>query len=188
MSNKPAPRCPGCGKEMELMELERNTWRYSCEDCGWRSPAVHGPGKEGKDVAYAKAMQRYKPVYDGYQGTAHEQGWPDQRAQTLHGGGELNFDVPPGRYPIVCQSTRGTEQGHAAGQWINTRDELPAPETRVLASAIDNDGESIVVITKYTHHLYGLGLTGWVDPWQYFSCNYKITHWMPLPKPPKEGE
>ena len=76
----------------------------------------------------------------------------------------------------------------ARPRWINTRDELPAPETRVLASAIDNDGESIVVITKYTHHLYGLGLTGWVDPWQYFSCNYKITHWMPLPPPPKEGE
>ena len=59
MSNKPAPRCPGCGAEMELMELERNTWRYSCEDCGWRSPAVHGPGKEGKDAAYDKAMKRY---------------------------------------------------------------------------------------------------------------------------------
>ena len=59
VSNKPAPRCPGCGKEMELMEIERNTWRYSCEDCGWRSPAVHGPGKEGKDRAYAKAMKRY---------------------------------------------------------------------------------------------------------------------------------
>ena len=68
MSNKPAPRCPGCGKEMELMELERNTWRYSCEDCGWRSPAVHGPGKEGKDRAYDKAMKRWKLVYDGYQG------------------------------------------------------------------------------------------------------------------------
>ena len=73
-------------------------------------------------------------------------------------------------------------------RWINTRDELPAPETRVLASAIDNDGESIVVITEYTHHLYGLGLTGWIEPWQYFSWNYKITHWMPLPESPKEGE
>lgn len=68
MSTKPAPRCPGCGKEMELMKLERNTWRYSCEDCGWRSHAVHGPGKEGKDRAYDKAMKRYKPMYDGYQG------------------------------------------------------------------------------------------------------------------------
>ena len=44
---------------MEPMELERNTWRYSCEYCGWRSPAVHGPGKKGKDAAYDKAMKRY---------------------------------------------------------------------------------------------------------------------------------
>ena len=95
MSNKPAPRCPGCGEEMELMELERNTWRYSCDDCGWRSPAVHGPGKEGKDGAYAKAMKRCAPVYDGYQGTTHEQGWPDQRMQTVFGGGEVRFDEPP---------------------------------------------------------------------------------------------
>lgn len=135
MSNKPAPRCPWCGAEMELTEVSKHTWRYRCEDCGLRSPTVHGPGKEGKDMAYAKAMKRY-----------------------------------------------------AENPWISVRDELPAPETRVLASAIDNDGESIVVITKYTHHLYGFGLTGWVDPWQYFSCNYKITHWMPLPEPPKEGE
>ena len=76
----------------------------------------------------------------------------------------------------------------AQPMWISVIDGMPAPETRVLASAIDNDGESIVVITKYTHRLYGLGLRGWLEPWQYFSCNYKITHWMPLPKPPKEGE
>ena len=76
----------------------------------------------------------------------------------------------------------------AQSRWISVIDEMPAPETRVLASAIDNDGESIVVITKYTHYLYGLGLTGWVEPWQYFSCNYKITYWMPLPEAPKEGE
>ena len=76
----------------------------------------------------------------------------------------------------------------AQPRWISVIDEMPAPETRVLASAIDNDGESIVVITEYTHRLYGLGLTGWLEPWQYFSCNYKITHWMPMPEAPKEGE
>ena len=76
----------------------------------------------------------------------------------------------------------------AQPRWISVIDGMPAPETRVLASAIDNDGESIVVITKYTHRLYGLGLTGWVEPWQYFSCNYKITHWMPIPELQKKGE
>ena len=73
-------------------------------------------------------------------------------------------------------------------RWISVIDELPVPDTKVLGSAIDNDGESIVVITKYTHRLYGLGLTGWVEPWQYFSYNYKITHWMPMPEASKEGE
>ena len=102
---------------------------------------------------------------------AHEQGWPDQRAQTLYGGGELNSDVPPGRYPMLCQSTRETEAGPAAGQGISVIDKMPAPEIRVLASAIDNDGESIAVITTYTHRLYGLGLSGWLEPWQCFSCN-----------------
>ena len=98
---------------------------------------------------------------------------------------DTNVDMPK---KMVSDAIAYIQQLEAAQpRWINTRDELPAPETRVLASAIDNDGESIVVITKYTHHLYGLGLTGWVDPWQYFSCNYKITHWMPLPEPPKEG-
>ena len=180
MSNKPAPRCPGCGKEMELMELERNTWRYSCEDCGWRSPAVHGPGKEGKDVAYAKAMKRYKPVYDGYQGTAHEQGWPDQRAQTLHGGGELNFDVPPGRYPMICQSTRETEEGHAAGQWISVEDELPAHA--ITPCLIYADGT--IELADWSYDKYGL------EWWFYVDGEYEtgVTHWMPLPEAPKEGE
>ena len=74
----------------------------------------------------------------------------------------------------------------AQPRWVSVIDGMPAPDTRVLASAIDNDGESIVVITEYTHRLYGLGLTGWIEPWQYFSYNYKITHWMLLPEAPKE--
>ncbi len=73
-------------------------------------------------------------------------------------------------------------------RWISVIGGMPAPEIRVLVSAIDNDGESIAAITTYTHRLYGLGLTGWIEPWQYFLCNYKITHWMPVPEAPKEGE
>lgn len=74
----------------------------------------------------------------------------------------------------------------AQPRWISVIDGMPAPETRVIASAVDNDGESIAVITTYTHRLYGLGLRGWLEPWQYFSRNYKITHWMPITEPPKE--
>ena len=124
MSTRPAPRCPGCGKEMELMELERNTWRYSCEDCGWRSPAVHGPGKEGKDVAYAKAMNRY-----------------------------------------------------AENPWISVRDELPKEEGKYIVCT----ERGSVYCTRFYK---GGGCEGIFKT----DINTHITYWMPLPKPPKEGE
>ena len=58
MSNKPAQRCPGCGKEMVMRWQSyyggiASMW-YVC-DCGWRSQND-------------KAVQRYKPIYDGYHG------------------------------------------------------------------------------------------------------------------------
>ena len=124
MSNKSAPRCPGCGKEMELMELERNTWRYSCEDCGWRSPAVHGPGKEGKDAAYSKAMKRY-----------------------------------------------------SENQWISVRDELPKEEGKYIVCT----ERGSVYCTRFYK---GGGCEGIFKT----DINTHITYWMPLPKPPKEGE
>lgn len=173
MSNKPAPRCPGCGNEMELTEVSKHTWRYSCDDCGWRSPLVRGLGKEGKNIAYAKAMQRYRPEYDGYQGTTHEQGWPDQRMQTVFGGGEVRFDAPPGRYPLVCQSTRGTEQGHTAGQWISVKDRLPEHENEYLVCLDDGF----------------IATTAWSDgEWELWADAGDVTHWQELPAPPKEEE
>lgn len=57
MSNNPAPRCPGCGKEMELRWQSyyggiASMW-YAC-DCGWRSP-----NGDDEIEAYDKAMKRY---------------------------------------------------------------------------------------------------------------------------------
>ena len=57
MSSKPAPRCPGCGKEMKMrwqsyFEGTASMW-YVC-DCGWRSP-----NGDDESEAYDKAMQRY---------------------------------------------------------------------------------------------------------------------------------
>lgn len=130
MSNKPAPRCPGCGNEMELMELEHNAWRYSCDDCGWRSPAVHGPGKEGKDAAYDKAMKRWEPMHM-----------------------------------------------HTTGKWISVDERMPEPGQRVIAAF----GGCLwsVDIAQYLNDKFA----NWDG--QRVEC---ITHWMPLPVPPKEGE
>lgn len=57
MSNKPAPRCPGCGKEMRLRQYNCdrgavNAW-YAC-GCGWSAPISND-----ESIAYDKAMQRY---------------------------------------------------------------------------------------------------------------------------------
>lgn len=57
MSNKPAPRCPGCGKEMVIKWQSyyggiASMW-YAC-DCGWRSP-----NGDDENEAYDKAMKRY---------------------------------------------------------------------------------------------------------------------------------
>lgn len=105
MSNKPAPRCPGCGKEMEMRWQSyyggiASMW-YTC-DCGWRSP-----NGDDENEAYDKAMQRYKPVCDGYQGATQSEN--SSHGCKVYGGGEVNLDAPPGRYPLICQSTREIE-------------------------------------------------------------------------------
>lgn len=170
MSTKPAPRCPGCGEEMEMRWQSyyggiASMW-YAC-DCGWRSP-----NGDDEIEAYDKAMQRYRPEYDGYQGTTHEQGWPDQRMQTVFGGGEVRFDSAPGRYPLVCQSTQETEQG-CGGQWISVKDRLPEHENEYLVCL--NDGF--------------IATTAWIDgEWELWVDAGDVTHWQELPKPPKEGE
>lgn len=57
MSNNPAPRCPGCGKEMRLRQYNCdrgavNAW-YAC-GCGWSAPIGND-----ESIAYDKAMKRY---------------------------------------------------------------------------------------------------------------------------------
>lgn len=90
-----------------------------CHECPLWRPETESCSLYGDDdgVDYADMERRVmvwaaehpdKPVPDRcsrYSG-AHEQGWPDQRVQTLHGGGEVSLDAPPGRYPLVCKCDR----------------------------------------------------------------------------------
>ena len=77
-----------------------------------------------------------------------------------------------------------------APKWISVDDRLPERNTRVLVYAQGKEdgfrGEYVIAITSYTDNLFGYNISGWVEPWQYFFASYEITHWMAIPKPPKE--
>lgn len=75
--------------------------------------------------------------------------------------------------------------------WISVKDELPPFDTNVLilGTGKGNKEDYVVAIASYASSLYGFsGHTGWRLPWQYFSYNYEITHWMPLPQGLKRKE
>lgn len=72
-------------------------------------------------------------------------------------------------------------------KWISVEERLPEDNANVLVYAIGNNEHSVIAMTSYTHNMYGFNIEGWRAPWQYFFYEYKITHWMQLPEPPKEG-
>lgn len=131
MSIKPAPRCPGCGKEMRLRQYNCdrgavNAW-YACA-CGWSAPIGND-----KSIAYDKAMKRY------------------------------------------------TEN-----PWISVKDRMPDKVGSYLVCV----GTSVFVANYMPAHCaYSQCVeAGFCSDLFGFIKLLNVTHWMPLPKPPKEGE
>jgi len=64
-------------------------------------------------------------------------------------------------------------------KWVSVKDRLPEHGKRYLIYATSEDGnEHHITIAAYGGHF---ALSG--------RCAYwKVTHWMPLPEPPKENE
>lgn len=129
MSNKPAPRCPGCGKEMVIKWQSyyggiASMW-YAC-DCGWRSP-----NGDDENEAYDKAMKRYA-----------ENPWISVKNR---------MPDKVGSY-LVCVGTS-----------VFTANYMPA-----------HCAYSQCVEAGFCSDLFG------------FTKLLNVTHWMPLPKPPKE--
>lgn len=74
-----------------------------------------------------------------------------------------------------------------SGGWISCKDKMPEDNTSVLFVYVSENGIKSV---HYGYHqtLKGLG-SSWAKPsvgWQY--CDDDVTHWQPLPEPPKDGE
>lgn len=79
-------------------------------------------------------------------------------------------------------------------EWISVKDSLP-PETRYYMVCLNENPPHLICSDFYCDSVtyfddtYGLWKGDKDAPERYFSkCRqylYKITHWMPLPKPPK---
>ena len=81
--------------------------------------------------------------------------------------------------------------------WISVKDGLPEADKRVLVFGTGIHpafvGDTVIAITSTTYQnplwpSMKLSSLEWRSPWQYFHADYEITHWMPLPEPPKEEE
>ena len=83
--------------------------------------------------------------------------------------------------------------GKEIPRWIPVTKRLPEVGKDVLIYAIgkSDDLSSVIAITnRMIFRLFPTseGTEMWKSPWQYFTDNYEITHWMPLPEPPKEED
>lgn len=68
---------------------------------------------------------------------------------------------------------KNTIEAEPMQKWISVKDRLPEYDTRVIACCTDGHVASM--------HAYG--------KW-FYECGIitdNVTHWMPLPEPPKEG-
>lgn len=72
---------------------------------------------------------------------------------------------------------RGLRDGERKSNWISVKDRLPEKQRNYL----------VYVPPVYTNVVYFNGYEWVVDEEEYCFISSDITHWMPLPEPPKEG-
>ena len=102
---------------------------------------------------------------------------------------------------IGADLQRAYDEGYADGKrdaaprWHRVEEELPNVDEKVLVFAIGKldgfIGDTVIALTSMSetnrlNHHKKVDKPYWLDPWQYFLTDYRITHWMPLPEPPKE--
>lgn len=118
--------------------------------------------------------------------------WDERAYQQCSLCGKKQFLPHKMKYCPHCGARMdGTEDK----DWISVRDQLPAIDEDVLVCAVNKTtGEQSILITSMEDTLY-YGASNsvkidprWRSPYQYFSENNTITHWMPLPQPPDKEQ
>lgn len=82
-------------------------------------------------------------------------------------------------------------------RWIPVTERLPEEDVEVLITYRYKEGEgdrshSDIDITTYGQMYFGGNKVGnhkhWREPFEYFTSNYEVVAWMPLPEAYKGGE
>lgn len=94
----------------------------------------------------------------------------------------------------ICQH-QADEIRELKNQWIPVTERLPEKGIDVLVFAEGKIegffGDTVIAISRrYDFKIFTdfEEVEVWQSPWQYFLTDYEITHWMPLPEAPKDGE
>ena len=98
----------------------------------------------------------------------------------------LDIIIQPGQKTLGDISDHLIAHGVTVQEWISVKDRLPDNEKPVLAhygfyrEKDDLGARFIGTLTYFSHD---------PDPhWQHESTGLFVTHWMPLPEPPKEEQ
>jgi hypothetical protein len=98
---------------------------------------------------------------------------------------------------LGCQSTLICKDGNKflaadvqpVDRWINVKDRLPEDNKPVLCFVIDTTGEgSSYVIGSCEHSEFWFLKIGDNKRFSFPHMQIKVTHWQPLPEPPKDGD
>ena len=87
----------------------------------------------------------------------------------------------------VPASADDTNVGGKIDSWISCKDKMPEDNTSVLFVYVSENG------IKSVHYGYHQTLKGLGSSWAKLSgglqyCDDDVTHWQPVPEPPKDGE
>ena len=84
-------------------------------------------------------------------------------------------------YDIKQAFEKGAEWAdeHPKSPWISVEDDLPCNHNELI-----NGNVTHPVFARDINNIYGVTIMMKFIKWDFMSCN--ITHWMPIPKLPKE--
>lgn len=105
----------------------------------------------------------------------------------------FNIDMSELREYLRDKEEWRRKQETAVPKWIPVTERLPEVGEDVLIYAVEKSDDFPGVIAISDRMIFRLfpsseGVETWRSPWQYFMTDYEITHWMPLPDPPKEED